>query len=186
MYQVDVIAFVPIVEDGWDNVLQEAKDANIPVIIVDRHVNADESMYAGFLGENGILEGKKAAEFLVKKCSNSKNQVNILEFSGTENSSVATERSTGFRSIISTDSKFNIVHSEDGDFLTSRGKEIMDNLLAENKTLSWKGQQINAIYSHNDSMTLGFLDSLQTHNINTSDVIIISIDDSAIFSTCPE
>ena len=54
VYQVDVIAFVPIVEDGWDNVLQEAKDANIPVIIVDRQINADESMYAGFLGEESL------------------------------------------------------------------------------------------------------------------------------------
>jgi galactofuranose transport system substrate-binding protein len=38
VYQVDVIAFVPIVQDGWDNVLKEAKDAHIPVIICDRKI----------------------------------------------------------------------------------------------------------------------------------------------------
>jgi len=176
VYQVDVIAFVPIVEDGWDNVLQEAKDAGIPVIIVDRHVKADHSMYAGFLGEDGIREGNKAADFLVKKCANSNNPVNIIEFSGTEHSSVTTERAYGFRSVIEKDPKFKIVHSEDGDFLTSRGKEIMNNILEINGTLTWEGQQINAIYSHNDSMTLGLLDSLHSHNIDTSNVIIISID----------
>ena len=54
VYQVDVIAFVPIVEDGWDNVLTEAQEAGIPVIVVDRQINADQSLYAGFLGENGL------------------------------------------------------------------------------------------------------------------------------------
>ena len=125
VYQVDVIAFVPIVEDGWDNVLQEA---SIPVIVVDRQINADQSLYAGFLGENGLEEGRRAADFLVNKCKNSNRTVNILEMSGTENSSVVRERAKGFREIIAGDSKFKIIHSVDGDFLRSRGKEIGDNL----------------------------------------------------------
>lgn len=177
VYQVDVIAFVPIVADGWDNVLQEAKDANIPVIIVDRKINADSSMYAGFLGENGFEEGCSAAKFLITKCKNSsKERINIIELTGTENSSVATLRSEGFRNIISTDSRFKIIYSEDGDFLTSRGKEIMDRIISENGGLYIDGQPIDVIYSHNDSMTLGFLDSFEQHHINPSSTIIISID----------
>ena len=129
VYQVDVIAFVPIVEDGWDNVLTEAQEASIPVIVVDRQINADQSLYAGFLGENGLEEGRRAADFLVNKCKNSNRTVNILEMSGTENSSVVRERAKGFREIIAGDSKFKIIHSVDGDFLRSRGKEIGDNLI---------------------------------------------------------
>ena len=70
VYQVDVIVFVPIVSDGWDNVLQEAKDANIPVIVIDRQINVDSSLYAGFLGENGfalnlaIYEWSKQTQFV--------------------------------------------------------------------------------------------------------------------------
>lgn len=176
VYQVDIIAFVPIVQDGWDNVLQEAKDAGIPVIVVDRQINTDKSLYAGFLGEDGFMEGKKAADFLVNKCASSQDQINILELSGTENSSIATERASGFRSVISNYSKFNIIHSEDGDFLRSLGKEIAQRIIQENNGLFYDGKPIDAIFSHNDPMTLGLLDALSENNINPQDTIIITID----------
>ena len=187
VYQVDVIAFVPIVEDGWDNVLTEAQEAGIPVIVVDRQINADQSLYAGFLGENGLDEGRRAARFLVNKCRKSDKPVHILELSGTENSSVVRERAKGFREILATDSKFKILHSEDGDFLRSRGKEIIENLIENSRSLTdggryrtdglyFKGQKIDAVYSHNDSMTLGLLDSIEKYGVNTKDTIIISVD----------
>lgn len=176
VYQVDVIAFVPIVSDGWDNVLQEAKAAKIPVIVVDRQINCDESLYAGFLGENGFDEGFAAATFLVNKCRNRNSKINIVEFSGTENSSIATLRAEGFRSVINQYEKFEIIHSEDGDFLRSRGKEMMERIINANNGTKLNGKPIDVIYSHNDSMTLGLLDALHYHNINPSNMIIISID----------
>ena len=179
VYQVDVIAFVPIVEDGWDNVLTEAQEAGIPVIVVDRQINADQSLYAGFLGENGLEEGRRAADFLVNKCKNSNRTVNILEMSGTENSSVVRERAKGFREVIAGDSKFKIIHSVDGDFLRSRGKEIGDNLINNSQRkdgLYYMGQKIDAVYSHNDSMTLGLLDSIENSGVLMKNTIIISID----------
>ena len=186
VYQVDVIAFVPIVEDGWDNVLTEAQEAGIPVIVVDRQINADTSLYAGFLGENGLEEGRRAARFLVNKCKNNNNTINILEMSGTENSSVVRERAKGFREIIEADPKFIIIHSEDGDFLRSRGKEIVENLIENSRSqqngkiktdgLYFNGQKIDAVYSHNDSMTLGLLDSFEKYGVSTKNTIIISVD----------
>ena len=184
VYQVDVIAFVPIVEDGWDNVLTEAKEAGIPVIVVDRQINADESLYAGFLGEDGLEEGRRAARFLVDKCADMQGPIKIFELSGTENSSVVRERSNGFRELIFQHSKFEIIHSEDGDFLKSRGKEIAEKLIQanidsgnqENDALYFEGRRIDVIYSHNDSMTLGLLESFANYGINPADSIIISID----------
>ena len=184
VYQVDVIAFVPIVEDGWDNVLTEAKEAGIPVIVVDRQINADPSLYAGFLGENGLEEGRRAARFLVKKCKDRTGNIRIFEMSGTENSSVVKERAQGFREIIEQDPKFSIIHSEDGDFLRSRGKEIAENLILASRNsgnyksdaLYYQNQKIDVIYSHNDSMTLGLLDTLENFKINPANSIIISID----------
>jgi len=176
VYQVDVIAFVPIVDNGWDNVLTEAKEAGIPVIVVDRQIKANPELYAGFLGENGFEEGSSAAFFLSQKCKDRKEDINILEFSGTENSSVATERANGFRNVIQKDPKFHIIHSEDGDFLRSRGKEMMDRILSENQGLFLDGKTIDVIYSHNDSMTLGLLDSMEEKGIDSRDTIIISID----------
>ena len=179
VYQVDVIAFVPIVEDGWDNVLTEAKEAGIPVILVDRQINADPSLYAGFLGEDGLEEGRRAARFLLNKCRNRTSTVNIYEMSGTENSSVVRDRAKGFREIIASDPKFQIIHSEDGDFLRSRGKEIAENLITSSRRkdgLYFEGQKIDAVYSHNDSMTLGMLDSIENYKVYTGNTIIISVD----------
>ena len=177
VYQVDVIAFVPIVETGWDNVLQEAKDAGIPVIIVDRQIASDPSLYAGFLGEDGFKEGKAAGEFLLNKIKNfHEKKWNVLELSGTANSSVVISRAEGFRSVIAQNPNISIIHSEDGDFLRSRGKEIMDRILKENKGLSYNNKPIDIIYSHNDSMTLGLLDSFAENNIDSKKTIIISID----------
>lgn len=177
VYQVDVIVFVPIIADGWDNVLQEAKEANIPVLVIDRQINADPSLYAGFLGEDGFEQGKSAAKFLLKKCKNVSNKkINILELAGTANSSIAVSRAEGFRDVLKNDSRFNFIHSEDGDFLRSRGKEIMDKIIAKNGGLKIENNSIDVIFSHNDPMTLGLLDSLDEHKILPKNTIIISID----------
>lgn len=176
VYQVDVIVFVPIVSNGWDNVLQEAKEAGIPVILIDRQIDVDPSLYAGFLGENGFEEGKSAGKFLLQKTKNMTNQkINILELSGTENSSIALERAGGFREMIKKDNRLNIIHSEDGDFLRSRGKEIMDTILDMNNGLFFNGEPIDVIFSHNDPMTLGLLESFEKNGIYKYP-IIISID----------
>ena len=116
---------MPIVSDGWDNVLQEAKEAGIPVIVIDRQIDVDSSLYAGFLGENGYEEGKTAGKFLLQKTENMKKQkINILELSGTENSSIAIERAGGFREMIQKDSRLNIIHSEENLVSVELNKNI--------------------------------------------------------------
>ncbi len=178
VYRVDVIAFVPIVEDGWDNVLREAKEANIPVIVVDRKIRTkDKSLYAGFIGENAYDEGKKAADFLLSKYALSKQKLNILEISGTENSSVAKERSQAFHEKIAEDKRFTIIYKESGDFLRSRGKEIVEQIIEKNGALKMYGQNVDIIFSHNDGMTLGILEALEKNSIAPGkDVCIVSID----------
>lgn len=178
VYRVDVIAFVPIVEDGWDNVLREAKEARIPVIVVDRKIKTqDESLYAGFIGEDGIEEGRKAARFLLQKYSDSTKKLNVLELRGTDYSSMAKERSAGFREVLLQDTRFCIVKSVSGDFLRSRGKEIISNIFAKEGSLSWENSSLDIIFSHNDAMSLGALDTLQLYGVNAGrDVTIVSID----------
>ena len=99
--------------------------------------------------------------------------------SGTENSSVVRDRANGFREIINANPKFKIIHSEDGDFLRSRGKEIAENLISKSNRkdgLFFENQKIDVVYSHNDSMTLGMLDSIENFGVNTKNTIIISVD----------
>ncbi len=177
-YQVDVIAFVPIVTDGWDNVLQEAKDAGIPVLITDRKINtSDPSLFAGFIGTDSHLEGRNAARFIRRKFEAAKRkgsfpdrQVRILELTGTEGSSVAMGRGEGFRAELGDDPGYAIAHSESGDFLRSKGYELMLSLLRE-------GLAFDAVFSHNDSMTLGVIDALKIRGIRPGkDIMIVSID----------
>lgn len=178
VYKVDVIVFIPIVKDGWDNVLKEARDANIPVIIVDRMINtSDDSLYAGYVGTDSYGEGRKAASFLLNRYAGQDGPFNILEIRGTEGSSVADGRYEGFREGLSKTSKFNIVYSESGDFMRSRGKEIAQNLFGKTHKLLVNGQKIDIIFSHNDAMTLGLLETLEEYGIKPGkDVVIISVD----------
>lgn len=177
VYRVDVIAFVPIVETGWENVLQEAKEAGIPVIVVDREIDCDKSLYTGFLGEDTEEEGRNAARFLLSKFEASTENVNILEIAGTKNSSPTRLRGSGFRQVIGTQDRFSIIHSENADFLRSKGKQVADNFLEKNGGLVFGGRPIHAILSHNDAMTLGILEALEEHGINPGhDVAIVSFD----------
>ena len=87
-YRVDVIAFSPIVEEGWDNVLREARQAGIPVILVDRTVQTeDSSLYVSQIGADFYQEGVLAAQYLIRKADElGKETLRIAEITGTETS----------------------------------------------------------------------------------------------------
>jgi len=175
-YQVDVIAFVPIVADGWDNVLLEAKEAGIPVLVTDRKITtADETLFAGFIGTDSIREGREAGMFLLEKfrtrlAAGGTAPITIVELSGTEGSSAALGRAKGFREVIDSRPEFRIVESISGDFLRSKGYEIMQDILTRNRN-------IDVVFSHNDGMTLGIMDAMQEKGIRPGkDIVIVTID----------
>lgn len=171
-YKVDIIAFSPLVERGWDTVLGEVKAAGIPVIIVDRMIDtADESLYASALCSDFNLEGRRAGEFLVKKYRDSSGPIRIVEIEGTVDSTPAIGRNKGFRDVISAYPKFNVIFSEDGDFMLSKGKEIM------RQVLRLFGKGIDVLYSHNDDMTFGAIEVMKEAGIEPGkDIVIISVD----------
>lgn len=174
-YQVDAIVFVPIVQDGWDNVLIEAKEAGIPVIVCDRKITtSDDSLFECYVGTNSLEEGRKAANFLIEKYKNTQQKINIFEMRGTDGSSAAEGRYDGFRQLLNKHDKFEIIKSESGDFLRSRGKELMHQVLKE---LEQENRMIDVIFSHNDSMTLGIIEALEENHIRPGkDITIITID----------
>ena len=172
-YRVDVIAFSPIVEDGWDNVLREAKDAGIPVVLVDRMIRTeDDSLYESLIGADFYEEGVMAAEYLLRKADDlGKDRLNIVEITGTEDSTPMKQRHEGFFDTIGGDSRMNLLESVNGDFLRSRGAECMEYLLET------YGDDIDVIYSHNDEMTMGALPKIENAGYRPGeDMVIISID----------
>ncbi len=172
-YRVDVIGFSPIVEDGWDAVLTEAKNAGIPVVLVDRTIRTeDESLYASLIGADFYQEGVMAAEYLLRKADDlGRDELRIVEITGTEDSTPMRQRHVGFLDTLAGDGRMVLLESVNGDFLRSRGAECMRYLI--NKY----GDQIDVIYSHNDEMTMGALPEIEAAGYRPGeDMILISID----------
>ncbi len=173
-YQVDVIVFSPIVETGWDNVLREARQAGIPVILTDRMVDvADDTLYTAYIGADFLAEGRRAGEFLIKKADAlGAEHLNIVEITGTEDSTPMRDRQAGFMQAIAGDRRFTVLESITGDFLRSKGRECMRSLLDK-----YGAAGIDVVYSHNDEMTLGALEVLEAEGIAPGkDIILISVD----------
>lgn len=170
--KVDVIAFSPVVESGWDPVLREAKAAGIPVVLTDRSVDSkDTSLYVTFMGSDFVEEGRKAGRWLVEKEKGNAGPVNIVELQGTVGSAPAIDRKKGFEEIIKADPKFKIIRSQTGDFTRAKGKEVMEAFLKA------EGKKINVLYAHNDDMAIGAIQAIEEAGMKPAqDIIIISVD----------
>jgi len=168
---VDIIAFCPIVEEGWDFVLEEAKNANIPVIIVDREIQTEkDGLYTAFIGSDFHREGVKAGEWMVERFADAEGPVRIAEISGTPDSSPAIGRYEGLREVLADNPKFEIVISITGDFMRSKGRECMDVILQETP-------DIDILFAHNDDMALGAIEIMEEQGIIPGvDIVIVSVD----------
>ena len=170
--KVDVIAFSPVVETGWEPVLREAKAAKIPVILTDRAVSAkDDTLYVTFMGSDFVEEGRRAANWLVEKTKDNAGPVNIVELQGTVGSAPAIDRKKGFEEIIKDKPKFKIIRSQTGDFTRAKGKEVMEAFLKA------EGKKINVLFAHNDDMAIGAIQAIEEAGMKPGkDILIVSID----------
>jgi galactofuranose transport system substrate-binding protein len=164
---VDVIALPPVVEDGWDAVLTEAKNAGIPVIIVDRSVSADKSLYAAHIGSDMKLEGERAADEFNKKFPDG---AKILELSGTTGSGAAVGRAEGFRSKLN--ANIEIIDSQTGNFTRAEALPVMQAFLQKYKP----GEDFQGIFIHNDDMGIGAIEALKAAGVKPGDLFIVSVD----------
>jgi simple sugar transport system substrate-binding protein/ribose transport system substrate-binding protein len=169
--RVDVIAFSPVVETGWDAVLLEAKRANIPVILTDRSVETEqEDLFVTFLGSDFIEEGNKAGEWAVENWASTGAQWNIAELQGTTGAAPAIDRQEGFAEAIAGSPNLTVVASQSGDFTRTGGREVMEAMLNSNP-------EINAVYAHNDDMGLGAIEAIEAAGkVPGQDIQIITVD----------
>lgn len=167
--KVDAIVLAPVVETGWEPVLREAKEAHIPIILVDRGVTvSDPSLYATKIASDFVEEGKMAADWLASKLDN---KANIVELSGTTGAAPAVDRAKGFRDVIKTHADMKIVKTQSANFERAKGKEVMQSIIKADKG------KFNAVYAHNDDMALGAIQALEEAGLKPGkDVTVISID----------
>src|SRR5687768_3633345 len=166
---VDAIILAPVVETGWEPVLQEAKRAKIPVVLVDRGIKtSDESLFATLIASDFVAEGRMAAEWLAKKTGG---KANIIELQGTPGAAPAIDRKKGFEEGIKAHPEMKIIASQSGDFRRSGGKEVTEALLKS------AGASVTAVYAHNDDMALGAIQALEEAGKKPgTDVIVVSVD----------
>ena len=169
--KVDVIAFSPVVETGWDTVLQEAHAAKIPVILTDRSVTSSPDLYVGFIGSDFVEEGRKAGRWALQHFKDGTDDVNIVEIQGTVGAGPAIDRKKGFEEIIATNPRFKIIRSQSGEFTRSKGKEVMEAFLKA------ETRKINLLFAHNDDMAIGAIQAIEEAGLKSGhDIAIVSID----------
>jgi ABC-type sugar transport system substrate-binding protein len=164
---VSVIALPPVVEDGWETVLTEAKNANIPVILIDRTASAPDNLWASHIGSDMNLEGNRAGAVFNKLLPNGGK---ILEVSGTTGSSAAVGRSQGIRAALN--SNITVLDSQTGDFTRAEAKPVVEAFLQKYKP----GTDFQGIEFQNDDMGMGGLPVLQAAGMKPGDVKIVSFD----------
>jgi len=168
---VDYIAFSPVVETGWDAVLNEAKAAGIPVVLTDRAVDSqDESLYVSFLGSDFIAEGEKAGQWVVDEYADATEPVNIVQLEGTTGAAPALDRAEGFAEVIADNPNLTVIASQTGDFTRAGGKQVMEAMLKSNP-------DIDLVYAHNDDMGLGAIEAIEAAGmVPGEDIKIVTVD----------
>jgi len=165
---VDAIVIAPIVEDGWDDVLNEAKEAGIPVILEDRTVTASDDLYATWVGLDFKAEGVKAGEWAAETFGDTPTNMVVLE--GTTGSAPANDRAEGFSEAIA-GTGITTLDSQTGNFTRADGKTVMEGFLQK------YGSDIDLVYAHNDDMALGAIDAIEAAGlVPGTDIQIVSID----------
>jgi galactofuranose transport system substrate-binding protein len=167
--KVDAIVLAPVVETGWEVVLGEAKAANIPVILVDRGIKvSDDSLYLTLIASDFVAEGRMAAEWLAKQTNG---KANIYELQGTTGAAPAIDRKKGFEEVLAKYPDMKILKSQSADFTRAKGKEVMEAFIKAD------GQQIQAVYAHNDDMALGAIQALDEAGMKPGETVtVISVD----------
>ncbi|GAB1483285.1 ABC transporter substrate-binding protein [Treponema sp.] len=174
--KVDCIVFTALVETGYGTVLQEAANAKIPVIMIDRDVQeADRHLRLTIMGSDFVKEGEKAGIWLAdylkaKGMDDGSKPINIVELQGTTGSAPAIDRKTGFATVLAKHPNWKITRSQTGNFTTSEGKAVMEAFLKADKG-------IQVLYAHNDGMALGAIQAIKEAGLKPGkDIIIIGVD----------
>ena len=168
---VDAILLAPVVATGWDSVLQEAAEAEIPVVLLDRQVDSADDLYLTAVGSDLVHEGEVAGQWLVDQVAGA--ECRIVELQGTTGSSPAIDRKTGFENAIAGHDNLEIVRSQTADFTRARGKEVMESFLQA----EGGGADICALYAHNDDMAVGAIQAIKEAGLAPgTDILVVSID----------
>ena len=174
--EVDYIILAPIEEHGWDEILAEARDAGIPVILSDRMIETlDETLFVTWVGGDFLKEGLDAINWLnnyLELIGRDNEPLNILHMQGTMGSSPQIGRTEGISRGIAENNNLIIKEQKSGDFTMAKGEEVMEKWIKK-----YPLSEIDILIAENDDMAFGAIRAMQTAGIKPGeDIIIISFD----------
>jgi len=169
---VDAIFLAPVVSTGWDAVLKEAKEAKIPVVLLDRDIDpSGKDLYLTAVTSDSVHEGEVAGDWLAKTLGGK--ACNVVELQGTVGASVAANRKKGFDVVVAKNANIKVVRSQTGDFTRAKGKEVMESFIKA----EGGGKTICAVYAHNDDMMVGAIQAMKEAGLKPGkDILTVSID----------
>ncbi len=153
---------------GWDSVLQDAKDAGIRVILFDRTIDADPSLYEASIVSDMEKEGQTAVDWL--KAQNL-SEYNIIHIQGVMGSAAQKGRSGAVDAAVASDG-WNIVTQQTAEWNAEKAQQIVQSVIDS-------GESFNVIYAENDDMAKGAVAALDKANISHGvgkDVIVMGFD----------
>ena len=167
--KVDAIILAPVVETGWDAVIKEINDAKIPLVIIDRNVTADPSLYLTRVSSDFVFEGRLAAAWLAQATAG---RCKIIELEGSIGSSAARDRQIGFNEVLALFPNMEIVITESGDFQRTGGHDVMESILQTEDV-----SDVCAVLAHNDDMAIGAIQAMKDYGVNPGkDIKVVSVD----------
>ncbi|MBM0256394.1 ABC transporter substrate-binding protein [Micromonospora sp. 4G55] len=159
----------PLNSDGLEPALQAAAAKKVPVLTIDRKINAAPCKdYLAFLGSNFVEQGRRAADAMIKATGGTGKVAILLGSSG---NNVTTDRTNGFVEQVKAKAPgLQIVAQQTGEFARDKGQAVMEQLISSNP-------DITAVYAENDEMALGAVTALRSAGKSPGkDVKIVSID----------
>ena len=171
---VDVILFTGVVSTGWEEVLKEVNDEDIPLLLIDRLPDCiDQIDYVAAFGGDFVEEGRRqvawAGEYL-KAQGRGDEKVNVVIMEGTTGASAQVGRTEGNLAAIKEYPNMTVVGQQSGNFTRAEGQALMESWL---KSID----KIDVLIAQNDDMALGAIDAIKAAGkVPGKDIIIVGCD----------
>ncbi len=163
----DVILMAPREYDGVEPALEAAKEAGIPVLLLDREAaGVPGEDYLAFVGADFYWEGQECAKKLVERFG-TEEEVNVVQITGTPGSSVAIDRQKGFEEELAKYDNFNIIATQNGEFTRSIAQSAMENIIQA------QGDEIDAVFGHDDECAIGAIQALKAAGLKPGEDIAV-------------
>ena len=171
---VDYILFTAVVSTGWEEVLKEVNEAEIPLVLMDRMPdNMADIQYAAAFGGDFVEEGRRMALWTknyVEKIGRSGEELNVVILEGTTGADAASGRQQGIMEILEGTPNLKVIASQSGNFTRAEGQPVMESFLKAH-------DKIDILLAHNDDMALGAIDAIKAAGkVPGKDIIIVGCD----------